>query len=218
MKIGLTQHVVDRFHQRICPELTRVQAETRLREELLNATRIRERTKYGQLQYELPSKSLLIVKETGGDLVAVTIYHRKYRDETWKHLMAQIYDEFLAREAGILPPDPPVQTSATLVVNDQPRAKPSCPRQELLVSADTMLDQMRAYNKAMPALIHENANLLAQVEALKKRVAHHHDREESLFKTLKAVFKTTRTLQVLQSLGEWGPILIRETTQPKENP
>lgn len=213
MKIELTQHVVDRYRLRICPEATTEEAEARIREGMKQAVRYKNRTKMGQLQYETPD-CILIVKECSRmGLVAVTCIPKSYRESSWTQMMNELYQEFLDHEAGKLLPDPPVTQVADLQEVDAKKGSRIGGHQELLVSADTMIDQMRAHLKPVPTLRHEINCLNGQVESLKKRVEHHRDAEEKLFLTLKRVLKVVpRSLQVLQALGDYGHLLIKGET------
>ena len=52
--IGLTNHAIERYRDRICPALCLTEAQERLTTALRSAQRLSGRTKYGSLRYALP--------------------------------------------------------------------------------------------------------------------------------------------------------------------
>lgn len=74
MNIHVTEHAVDRYRERVRPDLSRAGAEYVLRDVLKSSKPLKQRTKHGQLQYVMADGNRLIVKETPDGLVLVTIY------------------------------------------------------------------------------------------------------------------------------------------------
>lgn len=78
--MNVTTHAIERYQQRIRPDLTLKEAESLLKAHALKATRIKGNTKYGQLRYD-GGDCTLIVKETAdAGLMVVSIYPSHGRD------------------------------------------------------------------------------------------------------------------------------------------
>lgn len=72
--IALSQHAVDRYHERICPDLSRDEAAARLRDVTARARKMRDRTRYGQLRYQGPDCVLIVKATEDRGLLVVTVY------------------------------------------------------------------------------------------------------------------------------------------------
>lgn len=74
--IAITHHAAERYQDRVDPSMSLNRARAYLEEVAQDAPRLKERTKYGELQYHLPD-CILIVKEVSGrgdGLLGVSVY------------------------------------------------------------------------------------------------------------------------------------------------
>lgn len=74
MSVRITEHAVDRYRERVRPDLSYFGAESLLRDAVKSSKPMKQRTKHGQLQYLMADGCRLIVKETEYGLMLVTIY------------------------------------------------------------------------------------------------------------------------------------------------
>lgn len=81
MSVRITEHAVDRYRERVRPDLSYFGAEALLRDAVKSSKPMKQRTKHGQLQYLMADGNRLIVKETEYGLMLVTIYTVKQEVE-----------------------------------------------------------------------------------------------------------------------------------------
>ena len=78
--MNVTTHAIERYQQRIRPDLTLEQAESLLKVNALKATRIKGNTKYGQLRYAAGDCTLIVKETADAGLMVVSIYPSYGRD------------------------------------------------------------------------------------------------------------------------------------------
>lgn len=149
--IHLTQHAIDRYHQRICPEVDPAEAEARLRDVTDRARKMRERTRYGQIRYQADDCILVVKATEDRGLMVVTVYPPPvYRGEPTSAEWEQVVERMRAQAerdlqpASIEPPTepPPVQRprpAAVVARVEDPRVEHALAALERMVERYTPL-------------------------------------------------------------------------------
>jgi len=180
--MNVTTHAIERYQQRIQPDLTLKEAESILKANVLKAKRISGNTKYGQLRYD-GGDCTLIVKETAdAGLMVVSIYPSHGRDPStvlkWDGALSKAAVELNALIDSVCRP---AETSGDVVTPVTAERMPSTKdkavsdmrtaRENALEGAERALDRVKEAEKHMRAQIEvarKEANK-AQKDAVKAR-------------------------------------------------
>ena len=162
--MNVTTHAIERYQQRIRPDLTLKEAESLLKANALKATRIKGNTKYGQLRYD-GGDCTLIVKETAdAGLMVVSIYPSHGRDPStvlkWDGTLSKAAVELNALIDSVCMP---VETTGDFVapvsVERAPKPKDRAvgdmrtARENALEGAERAIDRVKEAEKHMRAQI-----------------------------------------------------------------
>ena len=128
--MNLTTHAIERYHQRICPEVTLGEAGSRLADKVNRATKIKGNTKYGQLRYDAGDCTLIVKETADAGLMVVNIYPVHGRDPAtilkWTHSLSNATIELHALIDSVCRPvEPSGGVVAPKTVERAPKPKPS---------------------------------------------------------------------------------------------
>lgn len=158
--MNLTTHAIERYQQRIRPDLTLKEAETLLKANTLKAKRIKGNTKYGQLRYD-GGDCTLVVKETAdAGLMVVSIYPSHGRDPStvlkWDGALSKAAIELNALIDSVCRPVEPsgdVVAPVTVERMPEPKGRPvgdmKAARENALDRVERALDRVKEAEKYM---------------------------------------------------------------------
>lgn len=170
--MNLTTHAVERYQQRIRPDLTLTEAESLLKANILKAKRIKGNTKYGQLRYDAGDCTLIVKETADAGLMVVNIYPVHGRDPAtilkWTHSLSNATIELHALIDSVCRPvEPSGGVVAPKTVERAPKPKPSkvgdlrAAMEAALEGAERAIDRVKDAEKDMRT----------RVEAAEKSVA-----------------------------------------------
>lgn len=209
--IALSQHAVDRYHERICPDLSRDEAVARLRDVTARARKMRDRTRYGQLRYQGPDCVLIVKATEDRGLMVVTVYpDAVYQGEEvsaeWVQVLEriQVSAERELQPVSIPPPAPP------------PPTKPSRPAAVVARVEDPRVEHAlaaleRLVERYGPVRDHYEAALAGARRETERHRAHGQKMQRDLDtakRTLRRVAALlSDTPEAREALGEFGFLL-----------